>query len=103
MPEVTVLPMPFLPLAIESVLAQSLQAFELLIVDDGSTDGTCPYLESLCDGRKRILRRPHEGLGATLNVGLGLCNTEYIARMDGDHVMHDLAETRVSGDDAVVD
>ncbi len=93
MPEVTVLvpvynAMPFLPMAIESVLGQSLPSFELLVVDDGSTDGTCAYLESLRDDRIRIVRCPHEGLGATLNVGLDLCNTEYIARMDGDDVMH---------------
>jgi glycosyltransferase involved in cell wall biosynthesis len=93
MPEVTVLmpvynAMPFLPMAVESVLAQSLPEFELLIVDDGSTDGTGAYLESLGDDRIRILKRTHEGLGATLNAGLGLCNTEYIARMDGDDVMH---------------
>jgi glycosyltransferase involved in cell wall biosynthesis len=93
MPEVTVLmpvynAMPFLPMAVESVLAQSLPLFKLLIVDDGSTDGTRAYLESLHDDRIRLLMRPHEGLGATLNVGLGLCDTEYIARMDGDDVMH---------------
>jgi glycosyltransferase involved in cell wall biosynthesis len=93
MPEVTVLmpiynAMPFLPMAVESVLAQSLSAFELLIVDDGSTDGTRAYLESLRDERIRIVKRTHAGLGATLNAGLGLCNTEYIARMDGDDVIH---------------
>ena len=44
-----------------------------------------------------------EGSVRTLNVGLGLCNTEYIAPLDGDDLMHDLAETRVSGGDAVVD
>src|ERR1700676_5020649 len=93
MPELTVLmpvynAMPFLPMAIESVLTQTLSAFELLIVDDGSTDGTCAYLESLHDDRIRILRRGHEGLGATLNAGLDLCTTEYIARMDGDDLMH---------------
>jgi glycosyltransferase involved in cell wall biosynthesis len=93
MTEVTVLmpvynAMPFLPMAIESVLAQTFSAFELLIVDDGSTDGTCEYLDSLRDDRIRILKRTHEGLGATLNAGLGLCNTEYIARMDGDDVIH---------------
>jgi glycosyltransferase involved in cell wall biosynthesis len=93
LPELTVLlpvynAMPFLRMAIESVLEQSLPAFELLIVDDGSTDGTCTYLESLRDDRIRIVRRTHEGLGATLNFGLGLCNTKYIARMDGDDMMH---------------
>jgi glycosyltransferase involved in cell wall biosynthesis len=93
--EVTVLmpvynAMPYLPMAIESVLAQTLSAFELLIIDDGSTDGTYAYLESLRDDRIRILKRMHEGLGATLNAGLAICNTEYIARMDGDDVMHPL-------------
>jgi len=93
MPQVTVLmpvynAMPFLPMAVESVLAQTLSAFELLIVDDGSTDGTCAYLESLRDDRIRILKRTHEGLGATLNAGIDLCKTEYIARMDGDDVIH---------------
>ena len=82
--------MPYLPMAIESVLAQTLSAFELLIIDDGSTDGTYAYLESLRDDRIRILKRMHEGLGATLNAGLAICNTEYIARMDGDDVMHPL-------------
>lgn len=93
MPDVTVLmpvynAMPFLPMAVESVLAQSFSAFQLLIVDDGSTDGTSAYLGSLRDDRVRILRRAHEGLGATLNAGLNLCDTEYIARMDGDDVIH---------------
>jgi glycosyltransferase involved in cell wall biosynthesis len=93
MPQVTVLmpvynAMPFLPMAIESVLAQTLSAFELLVVDDGSTDDTCAYLESLRDDRIKILNRTHEGLGATLNAGLALCNTEYIARMDGDDLIH---------------
>jgi glycosyltransferase involved in cell wall biosynthesis len=93
MPQVTVLmpvynAMPFLPIAIESVLAQTLSAFELLIVDDGSTDGTCEYLETLRDDRIRIVRRTHEGTGATRNIGLALYDTEYIAFMDGDDVMH---------------
>jgi glycosyltransferase involved in cell wall biosynthesis len=93
MPQLTVLmpvynAMPYLPMAVESVLAQTLSAFELLIVDDGSTDGTCAYLESLRDARIKFVRGRHEGLGPTLNAGLNLCSTEYIARMDGDDVMH---------------
>lgn len=93
MPEVTVLlpiynAMPFLPMAVESVLAQTLSDFELLIVDDGSTDDTHAFLDTLRDDRIRIVRRGHEGLGATLNVGLTLCNTKYIARMDGDDLIH---------------
>ena len=93
MPEVTVLmpvynAMPYLPMAIGSVLAQSLSAFELLVIDDGSTDDTRAYLESLRDDRIRVVRRTHEGLGATLNAGFGLCNTEYLALMDGDDLIH---------------
>jgi GT2 family glycosyltransferase len=80
--------MPFLAEAVESVLAQSYSDFEFLIIDDGSTDDSCAYLESVRDHRLRFVRRRHEGVGATLNAGLALCDTEFIAYMDGDDVIH---------------
>src|SRR6185437_15724131 len=59
--------MPYLPEAIESLLSQTYSDFEILIVDDGSTDAGPEYLRSIKDKRIRILRQPNQGLTATLN------------------------------------
>ena len=79
--------MPYLPEAVESVLAQTYGDLTLLVVDDGSQDGSLAYLQSLDDPRIEIVARPHAGLGATLNLGLSLCRTEYLARMDADDLI----------------
>lgn len=72
--------------AVTSILAQTYTNFELLIMDDGSTDGTPQVLEPLAarDKRVRIHRRENRGLIATLNEGLAMCCTELVARMDAD-------------------
>jgi glycosyltransferase involved in cell wall biosynthesis len=72
--------------AVESILCQSETDFELVIVDDGSTDGSEKILEALVDERIRLLRRPHAGLTAALNAGLEVCRGEFIARMDADDI-----------------
>ncbi len=59
--------MPYLPEAVESVLSQSYSDFEFLIVDDGSTDGSVDYLQSLRDRRIKLTVRENRGLGTTLN------------------------------------
>lgn len=88
-PRVTVL-MPvrdggrFLEPAVESILAQTLEDLELLVVDDGSTDGTPEVLSRVHDPRLRVLRRPAEGMAAALNVGLRSTQSPYVARMDAD-------------------
>ena len=76
--------MPYLPQALASILDQTLQDLSLLIIDDGSTDGTADYLESLTDSRIDVVRGSHRGLGAVLNKGLDLCQSEFLARMDAD-------------------
>jgi glycosyltransferase involved in cell wall biosynthesis len=78
----------FLPEAVESILAQSFADFELLAIDDGSRDGSAAILDGYArrDRRVRVVRRPHEGLVATLNAGLSLARAELIARMDADDV-----------------
>ena len=70
--------------AIESILAQTWQDFEFLIIDDGSTDDTPSVLSQYRDPRIRHLRHANRGLAATLNVGLRLARGKYIARQDQD-------------------
>ena len=73
--------------ALESVLTQTLREFELLVVDNGSTDGTPQILASLDDPRLRVLRQdPGLSLGGALNRGLQEARYELVARMDADDV-----------------
>jgi glycosyltransferase involved in cell wall biosynthesis len=78
--------MPYLPAAVDSLLRQSLVDFRLLIIDDGSTDSGRAYLDTIRDPRVQVIHRDNWGLGATLNQGIELCRTEYLARMDADDV-----------------
>ena len=77
---------PHLAQAVRSILAQSHERLELLVVDDGSTDGTSDYLASLGDPRVRIARQSNQGLVRALNHGLSLASHEFVARMDADDV-----------------
>ncbi len=73
--------------SIESVLAQTIDDWELLIIDDGSTDGSLSIAQSFVDPRIRILCNEHNmGLIATLNRGIDETQTGYIARLDADDV-----------------
>jgi glycosyltransferase involved in cell wall biosynthesis len=72
--------------AVESILCQSHAELELLVIDDGSTDGTAAYLDGLEDPRVRVLHQPNRGLVATLNLGLAEASHELVARMDADDV-----------------
>ncbi len=70
--------------AIQSILAQTHKTFELLIIDDGSTDTTAEKIFTLNDPRIRYEKIPHGGLGRALNYGLQHASHEIVARMDGD-------------------
>jgi len=73
--------------AARSILDQSFEDLELLIIDDGSTDDTARIAGSLKDGRVRFLRNgANLGVAATLNRGLDEARGEFIARMDGDDI-----------------
>jgi len=76
----------YLPAAIASVLAQTDGDFELLIVDDGSTDGSLAVARSYADPRVRVLVEPHRGVGPTRNVGLQAARGRYIAFLDADDI-----------------
>ena len=73
--------------AVESILAQTFEAFELLIVDDGSTDGTEAICRSFTDPRIRLIcQERNRGLISALNDGIDQITTKYVARMDADDV-----------------
>ena len=75
-----------LPRAVASIRAQTFTDWELLVVDDGSTDGTTEWLRAQATGepRLRVISQPHGGIVATLNHGLATARGEFIARMDAD-------------------
>jgi len=73
--------------AIDSVLGQSFGDFELVVVDDGSTDGTTAVLGAITDARVRVTRNATNiGLTRSLNSGLALARGMLIARHDADDV-----------------
>jgi hypothetical protein len=78
----------FLAEAVESVLGQTLSDLQLIVVDDGSTNGTPGLLAGLArrDGRVRVQTQAPGGLTAALNAGCALASAPLIARMDGDDV-----------------
>ena len=78
---------PWVEEAIQSVLKQTFADFELLVVDDASTDNTLDVVRSISDPRIRVASFPDNvGLSENLNRGLGLIDTELVARMDGDDI-----------------
>lgn len=78
-----------LPEAVRSVLAQTRNDLELLVVDDGSTDGTAAVVERFAesDARVRLLRQPgNRGVSAALNRALAEARGEFVGRVDSDDV-----------------
>ncbi|HYC29626.1 MAG TPA: glycosyltransferase [Chitinophagaceae bacterium] len=79
----------FLQEAIDSILAQTFTRFEFLIIDDASTDSSPAIIQSYTDARIRYIRNERNlGISATLNRGIELSNTEWIARMDADDISY---------------
>ncbi len=75
--------------AVRSVFAQTYQDWELLLVDDGSSDGSLEVARSVRDPRVRVLADGvNRGLVARLNQIAGLARGRYLARMDADDLMH---------------
>lgn len=71
---------------LESILCQSFHDFELLIVDDGSTDNTCEIIQTYNDQRIRLIRNHHDYITSS-NLLLIQARGKYIARMDSDDIM----------------
>jgi glycosyltransferase involved in cell wall biosynthesis len=72
--------------AIGSVLNQSYRDFELLIVDDGSTDDSVKVAGYFKDSRIRIHSKHHTGLADSLNEGIKLIRSDWVARLDADDI-----------------
>jgi glycosyltransferase involved in cell wall biosynthesis len=73
--------------AIESILLQSFTNFELVIIDDGSTDKSLEIIKSFSDDRIKVLRNEsNSGLIYSLNRGLSEAKGKYVARMDADDI-----------------
>ena len=90
MPAVTVIiptynRLPLLRAAVSSVLTQTFADFELLVVDDGSTDGTAEYLAELADPRVRHIRLPHTGnVSRVRNTGAAQAAGRVLTFLDSD-------------------
>jgi glycosyltransferase involved in cell wall biosynthesis len=72
--------------AIDSILGQTFQDFEFVIVDDGSVDRTPAVLKGFDDPRLKVRHQANQGQSAALNQGIRLSTGSYIARMDGDDI-----------------
>lgn len=74
----------FIEQAIESVRAQTFPNWELLIVDDGSTDGTAAILARQNDSRIKVLHQPNAGVSAARNAALDVARGEFVTFLDAD-------------------
>jgi glycosyltransferase involved in cell wall biosynthesis len=74
----------FLKATVDSVLQQTLRDWELIAVDDGSTDSTLEQLHQYSDERMRVVQQNHVGYATALNAGLRLARGAYIAFLDQD-------------------
>lgn len=74
--------------AVESVLNQTYTDFELIVVDDGSTDNTSEVIESIEDSRIRYVHQENAGACAARNNGINYAKGEYIAFHDSDDIWH---------------
>jgi glycosyltransferase involved in cell wall biosynthesis len=80
----------YLPAALDSLARQTLSDWELVVVDDGSSDSSPAILSAAArdDSRIRVIRSEGGGLVAALNSGLKVCRASLLARMDGDDICH---------------
>ena len=78
----------FIQTSIESIISQTYQNFELLIINDGSSDNTLEIIEKFKKQDERIIliNRKKSDLATSLNQGISLCKGQYIARMDADDI-----------------
>jgi len=74
----------YLEECVDSILNQTFQDFEYIILNNGSTDGTARILQRYTDPRLRIIHQENLGISKSLNKGINLSNSDLIARLDAD-------------------
>jgi len=74
----------YLRASIQSVLDQTFGDFEIIAIDNGSTDGTAAILDGLTDARVRVVHQAHTSLALALNRAIELARGQYLARQDAD-------------------
>lgn len=77
---------PYIKDAVDSILKQTFQNFQLIIVNDGSTDETNKYLAELNNPKITIINKNHSGIIDSFNVAIRTVDTKYIARIDADDI-----------------
>src|SRR3954447_3229771 len=75
----------FVVQAIDSALRQTFTDYEIVVVDDGSADGTAELLAQYGD-RIRLVRQPNRGVGNAYNSGIRAAQGEYVAFLDSDDI-----------------
>jgi len=80
--------MPYLPESLESILRQAYRDFEILVINDGSTDNSREYLRSVRDPRLRVVDQENQGITAALNRMLAEVSTPWLVRHDADDVAY---------------
>lgn len=76
--------MAFLPETVDSVLQQTFTDFEVLIVDDGSTDNTASWVSAVADSRVHLISQKNQGVSAARNTGIKHAQGEFVAFLDAD-------------------
>ena len=71
---------------IQSVLGQSVTDFELVVVDDGSTDNSVVMVQEIHDERIRVISKQNGGVCSARNAGIRAAHGEYVALMDADDI-----------------
>ncbi len=78
--------LPYIEDAVANLINQTLVELKIVIVDDGSTDGTVDFLQSLSDERIEVILTKRVGRGRALNIGLLHCEGDYVAINDADDI-----------------
>jgi len=74
--------------SLQSVLSQSFQDFEIIVIDDGSTDRTPAEIKKFRDSRIRFFEQENRGAARTINKGIRLCCGEFVSILNSDDVYH---------------